>query len=261
MCAEGAAMIFDSHAHYDDEQFDADRDAILNEIHKSGIARIVNVASDIESSYKCIELSEKYDWIYASAGIHPEFADTVNDETLAELEGLFKRPKVVALGEIGLDYYYDDVPREVQRDAFRRQLELAVKLDIPVIIHDREAHGDILSAVKAFGGRVKGIMHCFSGSREFAAEMLRLGFYISFSGSVTFKNARKLSEAAEFVPSDRILAETDCPYLAPVPNRGKRNSSLFLPDTIRFLANLRSMPYDEMCRITYENACRVFGIN
>ncbi|MDY6314828.1 MAG: TatD family hydrolase [Clostridia bacterium] len=254
-------MIFDSHAHYDDEQFEADRYELLDEIHKSGIDRIVNVASDIKSSYKCIELSEKYDWIYASAGIHPEFADTVNDETLAELEGLFKRPKVVALGEIGLDYYYDNVPRDVQREAFRRQLELAVSLDVPVIIHDREAHGDILSALKAFGGRVKGIMHCFSGSREFAAEMLRLGFYISFSGSVTFKNARKLSEAAEFVPSDRILAETDCPYLAPVPNRGKRNSSLFLPDTIRFLANLRSMTYDEMCRITYENACRVFGIN
>lgn len=254
-------MIFDSHAHYDDEQFDADRDAILDEIHKSGIARIVNVASDIESSYKCIELSEKYDWIYASAGIHPEFADTVNDETLAELEGLFKKNKVVALGEIGLDYYYDDVPREVQRDAFRRQLELAVKLDIPVIIHDREAHGDTLSIVQSFGGKVKGIMHCFSGSREFAEQMLKLGFYISFSGSVTFKNAVKLSEAADFVPDDRILAETDCPYLAPVPNRGKRNSSLFLPDTIRFLANLRSTPYDEMCRITYDNACRVFGIN
>ena len=253
-------MIFDSHAHYDDEQFDADRDEILEEIHKSGIGRIVNVASDINSSYKCIELSKKYDWIYASAGVHPEFADTVNDNTLAELEGLLKKPKVVALGEIGLDYYYDDVARDVQREAFRRQLELAVHLDVPVIIHDREAHGDTLSIVQSFGGKVKGIMHCFSGSREFAEQMLKLGFYISFSGSVTFKNAKKLSEVADFIPNDRILAETDCPYLAPVPNRGKRNSSLFLPDTIRFLANLRSTPYDEICRIIYDNSCRVFGI-
>lgn len=254
-------MIFDSHAHYDDERFDADRHEILDEVHASGVAKIVNVASDINSSYKCIELAEKYDWIYASAGIHPDVADTANEKNMKILAELLEHKRVVALGEIGLDYYYDDVPRDVQRKAFLRQLELAAEKDVPVIIHDRDAHGDTLSAVKSFDGKIKGIMHCFSGSREFAEEMLKLGFYISFSGSVTFKNAKNLSAAAGFVPNDRILAETDCPYLAPVPNRGKRNSSLFIPDTIRFLANLRTTPYDEMCRITYENACRVFGID
>ncbi len=253
-------MIFDSHAHYDDEQFDSDRDSLLEEINLSGIKRIVNVASDIESSYKCIHLSEKYDWIYASVGIHPEFADRLNDESIGELSSLLNRDKVVALGEIGLDYYYDDVPRDVQRRAFERQLELSVQKNVPVIIHDRDAHGDTLSIVKSFGGKVRGIMHCFSGSKEFAEEMLKLGFYISFSGSVTFKNAKNLAEAAQVVPDDRILAETDCPYLTPVPHRGKRNSSLYLPDTIRHLAVLRSVSFDSMCKITYENACRVFNI-
>lgn len=253
-------MIFDSHAHYDDEQFDSDRDSLLEEISLSGIKRIVNVASDIESSYKCIHLSEKYDWIYASVGIHPEFADRVNDESIDELSSLLNKDKVVALGEIGLDYYYDDVPRDVQRLAFERQLELSVQKNVPVIIHDRDAHGDTLSIVKSFGGKVRGIMHCFSGSKEFAEEMLKLGFYISFSGSVTFKNAKNLAEAAQVVPDDRILAETDCPYLAPVPHRGKRNSSLYLPDTIRHLAELRSVSFEQMCKITYENACRVFNI-
>lgn len=253
-------MIFDSHAHYDDEQFDSDRDSLLEEICLSGIKRIVNVASDIKSSYKCIHLSEKYDWIYASVGIHPEFADRVNDESIGELSSLLNKDKVVALGEIGLDYYYDDVPRDVQRRAFERQLELSVQKNVPVIIHDRDAHGDTLSIVKSFGGKVRGIMHCFSGSKEFAEEMLKLGFYISFSGSVTFKNAKNLAEAAQVIPDDRILAETDCPYLAPVPHRGKRNSSLYLPDTIRHLAELRSVSFEQMCKITYENACRVFNI-
>lgn len=253
-------MIFDSHAHYDDKQFDDDRRELLEEVHASGVSRLVNVASDVPSSGRCIELAEKYDWVYASAGIHPEAADSATPENLEEISRLLEHPRVVALGEIGLDYYYDDVPREVQRNAFRRQLEIAAEKDVPVIIHDRDAHGDTLEIVRSFDGKVKGIMHCFSGSREFAEEMLKLGFYISFSGSVTFKNAKNLSAAADFVPNDRLLVETDCPYLAPVPNRGKRNSSLFIPDTIRFLANLRTTPYEELCRITYENACRVFGI-
>ena len=245
-------MLFDSHAHYDDEQFDEDK-----EVKNGGITRIINVASSIESSYECLKLSDKYDFIYASVGVHPHVAESMDNDAVDVLREISKHDKAVAIGEIGLDYYYDNSPREVQKFWYDRQLTLAEDLNMPVIIHDREAHHDI---IKQHSG-IRGVMHCFSGSREMAQELVKMGFYISFSGSVTFKNARKIVEAAAVVPDDRLLIETDCPYLAPVPHRGERNSSLFMPDTARQLAAIRGDSFEHLCEITYSNACKLFGID
>lgn len=252
-------MIFDSHAHYDDERFDCDRDDVLKKVYESGVTKVLNAASCLETSKICLELSDKYDFIYASIGVHPHNADSLTEDGMEALKSLAKHKKVVALGEIGLDYYYDNSPRDIQKFWFDRQLKLSLELDLPVIIHDREAHGDIMDILKKNPG-VRGVMHCFSGSREMAEELVKMGFYISFSGSVTFKNARKIVEAAAFVPDNRILVETDCPYLAPVPHRGERNSSLFIHDTARQLSSIRNCSFDDFCGLTYDNACELFGI-
>ncbi len=252
-------MIFDSHAHYDDERFDGDREELLDLIKASGITKIVNAASSYEASLASIALSQKYDFIYASVGVHPHAAKEMDEKKLKMLFELCNNKKVVAVGEIGLDYYYDNSPREVQKLWYDRQLSMAEELNLPVIIHDRDAHGDIMDILKKHTG-VRGVMHCFSGSREMAEKLVKMGFYISFSGSVTFKNARKVVEAAAVVPDDRILIETDCPYLAPVPHRGERNSSLFIKDTARTLAGIRGVSFDDLCKTTFDNACRLFNI-
>ncbi len=252
--------IFDSHAHYDHSQFDEDRNSVLDSLKGSGIAYVLNASSDIESSYATVALAEKYDWIYGAAGVHPHEAQNHNESDIDVLRKLSENPKIVAIGEIGLDYYYNLSPKDIQKEWYDKQLNLACELDMPVVIHDRDAHGDIMDILRQYKNRVRGVMHCYSGSREMAEELVDMGFYISFSGSVTFKNARKIVEAAAFVPDDRIMAETDCPYLAPVPHRGERNSSLFLPDTIRTLSAIRGTDEETIAKLTFENACRLFGI-
>lgn len=225
-------MIFDSHAHYDDSSFDEDRDNIINEINRENVIGVLNCGSSLEGSRESVLLTKKYQFFYAAVGIHPEFANIVNNKVLDELEEMCKNRRVVAIGEIGLDYYYDEnLDKDTQKNAFIKQMELAQKLDLPVIIHDRDAHEDTLNIIKMFP-EVKGEIHCFSGSVEFAAECLRMGYYIGFTGVLTFKNARKVVEVAKMVPDDRFLLETDCPYMSPEPYRGKRNRS----DYIKFIS-------------------------
>jgi TatD DNase family protein len=220
----GFAMFFDTHAHYDDDQFEEDRHTLLEKMPDYGVALILNASSSLHSSRISAGLAQRYGHVWASAGIHPHEAGTCCAEALSEIEALCRQPKVVAVGEIGLDYHYDFSPRETQKEALYAQLELAGKLNLPVILHDREAHEDCMTAIRAFP-EVKGVFHCYSGSLEMAKEILRLGWYLSFTGSITFKNARKAPEIVAAIPSDRIMIETDAPYLAPVPVRGRRNDS------------------------------------
>ena len=251
--------IFDTHSHYDDDKFDKDRFSLLSGLKEKGVCAVVSCGCDIQSSKFNKLLSEKFDDFYFAAGFHPENLEGAALDDLGGIRELLADEKCVAVGEIGLDYHWMASTKQKQKDFFASQIEIAKELDMPVIVHDREAHGDTLDILKKTAP--KGVVHCFSGSKEMAKEIIKLGMYIGLNGVATFKNARKSLEVVREIPLERLLLETDCPYLAPVPNRGKRNSSLFLPDTIRFLANLRSMPDDEICRITYENACRVFGIN
>lgn len=232
-------MIFDTHAHYDDESFDEDRDEVINNIKKNGVIGVLNCGASIEGSRKSVELSQKYDIFYAAVGVHPEHAEEFNDDVLKELRELAKFSKVKAIGEIGLDYYWEEnPPKHIQKNTFRAQMKLAEELNLPVVIHDREAHGDTLEIMKEFP-QVKGIIHCFSGSVEFAKECLKLGYFIGFTGVITFKNARKLLEVCEAVPLERILLETDCPYMAPVPFRGKRNQSDYIKYIIEKIAEIK----------------------
>lgn len=250
--------MFDTHAHYNDEKFlsaENGQEGIISYVLENGVCNILNASTDLEDSKASIRLAEKYPEIYAAAGIHPHESGRYGDidKAMAELQELLKHPKVVALGEIGLDFHYNFSEPEDQKKIFEAQLILAKELDLPVIIHDREAHGatmDMLRKVKA----EKGIMHSFSGSAEMARELERLGFYISFSGSVTFKNAVNLQEAAKAVSKDRILIETDAPYLAPVPHRGKLNHSALMLHTVEKLAELRGVTLDEIIETTRENA-------
>lgn len=233
-------MIFDSHAHYDDESFDEDREQVIKELKENGIVGILNCGASLEGARASVKLSQKYDFIYAAVGIHPEFADIVNDEVIEELKNLTNFSKVRAIGEIGLDYFGEEnPPREVQKNAFIRQMQLAEELQMPVVIHDRDAHEDTLNILKLFP-KVTGVVHCFSGSVEFAKECLKLGYYIGFTGVVTFKNAKKAVEVAKAVPLDRILLETDCPYMAPVPYRGKRNRSDYIEHIAVKIAEIKS---------------------
>ncbi|URZ17871.1 TatD family hydrolase [Clostridium felsineum] len=233
-------MIFDAHAHYDDEEFDKDRDEVINEIKNNGVIGVLNCGSSMEGSLKSCDLAEKYDFFYAAVGIHPEYADKFNEDTLKEIEELAKKSKVKAIGEIGLDYYYEEnPPREVQKEVFIKQMELAKKLKLPVIIHDRDAHKDTLEIIKKFP-EVKGEIHCFSGSVEFARECLKLGYYLGFTGVVTFKNAKKVLEVVKEVPLDKMLVETDCPYMSPTPNRGKRNRSDYIEYIVEKIAEIKS---------------------
>lgn len=252
-------MYFDTHAHLDDEKFDADREEIIEHIKSEGVSLVVNIGADMESSKTTVELAEKYDFIYAAVGVHPYDEPDLTDDDILELKQLAKSEKVVAIGEIGLDYHFPDTDKEGQKEGFRKQIALAKELNLPYVVHDRDSHQDCYDIIKE-SGYFRGVMHCFSGSSEFAKQMTDLGFYISFAGTVTFKNAKKVKEAAKTVPLDRILIETDCPYLSPEPNRGKRNNPANVRYTAEVLAEIKGISLDEMAKITMENGKRFYGI-
>ena len=249
--------IFDAHAHYDDKWFDDDRSALLSSLPQNGVSYVVNAAVDLETAETAISYAETYPHVYACAGIHPENLEGLPDNYLERLEEMIKHPRVVALGEIGLDYHWD-IPRDVQNRVFEEQLLLARELDVPVVIHDREAHGDVMALVRKY--QPKGLMHCYSGSVEMLKEVLKLGMSISLGGTVTFKNARVPVEVAAAVPLDRLLLETDAPYLSPVPYRGKRNDSTHIAYTAARIAEIRGMDAQELIDITTQNAKRLYGI-
>ena len=253
-------MIFDTHAHYDSGGFNADRDQVLASLPAAGVGLVVDPGCDVESSRAAVELAEKYPHVYAAVGIHPGDCDGCTDADFAVIRELAKHPKVVAVGEIGLDYYWkDNAPRDFQIAVFRRQLELALELDLPVIVHDREAHGDCLAVVLDYPA-LRGVFHCYSGSPEMAEELLKRGWYLGFDGPITYKNARRSPEVVAVTPLDRILIETDAPYLTPEPFRGKRNDSTKLPYVVEKLAEWKGITPAEMERITGENGRRLFGI-
>ncbi|MBE6043933.1 TatD family hydrolase [Clostridium thermopalmarium] len=253
-------MIFDSHAHYDDDSFDEDREKVIEEIHNNGVIAVLNCGASFQGAKDSVKLAEKYDFFYAAVGIHPENAYELTDETLKEIREMTKNPKVKAIGEIGLDYYWEEnPPKDVQKEVFRKQMALAKDLGLPVVIHDREAHGDTLEIMKEFP-EVKGVVHCFSGSVEFARECLKLGYYIGFTGVITFKNAKKIIEVAKEVPMDRILVETDAPYMAPTPHRGKRNQSDYIKFIIEKIAEIKEVSPGFMENLTINNAKNLLKI-
>jgi len=255
-------MLFDTHAHMDDRAFDTDRVELLNGLPGKGIGLLMNPGCSLESSRNAVALAAQYDYIYAAVGSHPDVADEVNEEVLEEYRKLCKlNPKVKAIGEIGLDYHYEDIPRELQLRAFRLQMELARELDLPVIVHERDAHEDGMNIVKNEFPTVKGVFHCYSGSAEMARQLVDLGWYIGFTGVLTFKNARKAIETAEAIPLERIVLETDCPYMAPVPFRGKRNDPGYLYRMVEKLAEVRGLSVEEIHRITLENGKRLYRIS
>lgn len=252
-------MIFESHAHYDDEAFDSDREKILLQCKEQGIGTIVNVSASLQSVKSTLALAETYDFIYAAVGIHPDEVGELNEETFSWVKKQCGHPKAVAVGEIGLDYYWDKEGHEIQKHWFRRQLEMAKELVLPVIIHSREAAADTLEVLKeAQMPKGRGVLHCYSYSTEMAQEYLEMGYFIGIGGVVTFKNAKKLKEVVKMVPLDRILLETDCPYLAPEPNRGKRNSSLNLPYVAEAIAQLKGIDMEEVIDTTNHNARRFY---
>ena len=252
--------IFDTHAHYDSRQFDSDREAVLSALPGAGVGLVLDPGCDLPSSRAAAALAERFPHVYAAAGIHPEDCAGCTDADFDAVAELCRREKVVAIGEIGLDYYWaENPPREFQQRVFRRQLELALALDLPVIVHDREAHGDCLAIVKEYPG-LRGVFHCFSGSPEMAEELLKRGWYLGFDGPVTYKNAKRAPEVAAVTPLDRIVVETDSPYMAPVPLRGKRNDSRNLPYVIETLAAWKGISPAEMTDITWNNGLRLFGL-
>jgi TatD DNase family protein len=255
-------MLFDTHAHLNDEQFNEDRDEVVLRAKENGVARIVNVGFNRQTIPTSLALAEKYDFIYTAVGWHPQDAKDMREDDLDWLRELSRHEKVVAIGEIGLDYYWDTSPRDVQQAVFRKQIQLARELQLPIIIHDRDAHQDIVDILREEkADEVGGIMHCFSGSLEMAKECLAMNFYISFGGPVTFKNAKKPKEIAKEIPLDRLLIETDCPYLTPEPYRGKRNETGYVRYVAETIAGLRGMESQELARVTFENAKRVFRMN
>lgn len=253
-------MIFDTHAHYDDEQFDEDRDSLLCSMQEGGVGTIVNAGSNVASWEKIRALTARYPFIYGAAGVHPDDVGELNEENFMRLRAILREEKMVAVGEIGLDYYWDNESHEVQKTWFIRQLELARELEMPVIIHSREAAADTLQIMKEHARGLKGVIHCFSYSAEMAREYVKMGFFIGVGGVVTFKNSRKLKEVVEETPLEYLLLETDCPYLAPVPNRGKRNSSLNLVYVAEQIAELKQLSYDEVVEQTEKNARRLYNL-
>ena len=252
-------MLFDSHAHLDDRQFDKDRDDIIVNLKKSGVRRIINVGADIGSSYTSLGLAQKYDFIFNSCGIHPHEAKTYTDDIENQLSEIAKDPNTVAIGEIGLDYHYDNSPRDIQKIVYAKQIKLAVELGLPIIIHDRDAHKDCIDILKAEKTKdLKGVFHCYSGSAEMVKTIIDLGFYVSFTGVITFKNARKTVEAVKAVPLDKILAETDCPYMSPEPMRGKRNIPDYVKFTVMKMAEIYEISFEDLCRIIWENTHKLF---
>ena len=253
-------MLFDTHAHMDDHAFDEDRQALLNSFPDQGIALVMNPGCSLASSRNASKLAETYDYIYAAVGSHPDVADEVNEEVLEEYRRLVaSNPKIKAIGEIGLDYHYEDIPREIQLQAFRMQMELAKELNLPAIVHERDAHEDGMKVVDEFP-EVTGVFHCYSGSAEMAKELVKRGWYIGFTGVLTFKNARKAVEVASSIPLDRIVLETDCPYMAPEPFRGKRNDPGKLYRMAEKLAEIHGMSTEEIHRVTTENGKRLYRI-
>ena len=254
-------MLFDTHAHMDDRAFDADRDELIASLPQQGVGLVMNPGCSLASSKNADVLSRQYDFLYAAVGSHPDAADEVNEAVLEEYRELCRNnPKIKAIGEIGLDYHYEDIPREIQLKAFRAQMALAAELNLPVIVHEREAHADGMAVVDEFP-TVKGVFHCYSGSAEMAAELVKRGWYIGFTGVLTFKNARKALEVAASIPLDRLVLETDCPYMAPEPFRGKRNHPGYLYRMAERLAELRGLSVEEIQRITTENGKRLYRIN
>ena len=252
--------IFDTHAHYDADQFASDREAVLTALPAAGVGLVVDPGCDVASSREAVALAERFDHVYAAVGIHPKDCDGCTDADFDAIRELCRREKVVAVGEIGLDYYWkENPPRDFQEQVFRRQIELALELDLPVIIHDREAHGDSLRIVLDYPG-LRGVFHCFSGSPEMAQELLKRGWYLGFDGPITYKNAKRAPEVAAITPMDRIVIETDAPYMAPVPFRGKRNDSRLLPYVVEKLAEWKGVTPEEMTDITWQNGKRLFGL-
>lgn len=253
-------MYFDTHAHYDDEAFDEDRDILLSSFPDSGIQFVLDPGCDVASSRAAVALAERYPFMYAAVGLHPENCGGCGETDLAVIRELAAHQKVVAIGEIGLDYHWDtNPPKEEQQKIFSTQLELAVEKDLPVIIHDRDAHGDCMEILRQFPD-VRGVFHCYSGSAEMAAELLKRGWYLGFDGPVTYKNARKAREVAEMTPLNRILLETDSPYLSPVPNRGKRNDSRNLIHIAAMLAEWKNIEVEKLLEASVENGRQLFGI-
>ena len=253
-------MLFDTHAHMDDRAFDADRKELLSDLPNQQIALLMNPGCSLESSRNAVKLANEFDYIYAAVGSHPDAADEVNEEVLDEYRKLCKlNGKIKAIGEIGLDYHYEDIPRDVQKKAFRDQMALVQELGLPAIVHERDAHEDGMAIVKEFP-KVKGVFHCYSGSAEMARQLVELGWYIGFTGVLTFKNARKAVEVAASIPLERIVLETDCPYMAPEPFRGKRNDPGKLYRMAEKLAEIRDMSVEEIHRITTENGKRLYRI-
>lgn len=253
-------MIFDSHAHYDDEAFDKDRDELISSLWENGIRKVVNVGADMATTKASVALADKYDYVYAAVGVHPSDTGDMKEQDIGRLREYTTLEKVVAVGEIGLDYHYPEPDRAIQKKWFVRQLDLAVETGLSVIIHSREASADTFDILKQYEGRVTGVIHCYSYSPEMAKEYLKMGYYIGIGGVLTFKNARKLRETAIETPLERILVETDCPYLSPEPNRGKRNSSLNLKYVVAELARLKGISEEEVMRVTYDNAMKMYGI-
>ena len=253
-------MLFDTHAHMDDRAFDQDRELLLADLPARGLALVMNPGCSLESSRNADALSRRYDYIYAAVGSHPDAADEVNEAVLEQYRQLCREnPKIKAIGEIGLDYHYEDIPRDLQKAAFRAQMKLAEELRLPVIVHEREAHGDALEILDEFP-TVTGVFHCYSGSAEMAKELVRRGWYIGFTGVLTFKNAKKAVEVAKMLPHDRLVLETDCPYMAPEPFRGKRNHPGYLYRMAEKLAELWALPVEQVQAITLENGKRLYNI-
>ncbi len=269
-------MIFDSHAHYDDHQYDVDREAVLAGLREAGVGRVVNIGASIRNSHNSVELAAKYDWIYASVGVHPEEILSGNDADYAWMEEEARtNPKVVAIGECGFDYHWlpskdedlkelygtDEHMKSLQKQCFVRQIEMAKRLQMPLVVHSRDAAQDTYQTMKECEAeKAGGVIHCFSYSVEEAKKYLDMGFYIGIGGVLTFKNANKLKQVCEYVPMDRILLETDCPYMAPEPNRGKRNDSGMLPYVVREMARIKGLDTMEVVRQTEENACKMYGL-
>ena len=252
-------MLFDTHAHLNDTAFDADREELIAGLNDKGIGFVMNAGCSLQSSKECIALAEKYPFLYASVGSHPDAADEVCEELMETYLQMSRHPKVKAIGEIGLDYYYEDFDRQIQLRAFRMQMELARAADLPVIVHERDAHGDGMEVVREFPD-VTGVFHCYSGEAEMARQLVEKGWYIGFTGVLTFKNARKAVETAQAIPIERIVLETDCPYMSPEPYRGRRNDPGRLIHMAEKLAQIRDLPVEEIIRITTENAKRLYRI-
>jgi TatD DNase family protein len=254
-------MIFDTHAHYDDERFDEDRQELLASMKDAGIGRIVNIGANMASSRTSLELAHRYDFIYAAVGVHPSDTQELDEDKIEELRILSRDPRCVAIGEIGLDYYWPEPDHELQKKWFRRQINLARQEKLPIVIHSRDAAADTLNILREEdAGECGGVVHCFSYSAEVARQCVDMGFYIGVGGVITFKNGRKLKETVDMLPLERIIIETDCPYLAPTPHRGERNSSLYLPLVVEAIAQIKGVSTEEVIRITEQNALQMYRI-